>query len=654
MEKLTTEKVMNSEELQKEIIAYIAVKFSSSSTFVSNKRTLFKEWFKQYTNQEAHRDHIVKIYTLHRHLKWFISTFYDSWLAVEFSPRETWDDDFAYKLTKMAEYDTKAMRKNVKDFQHFWNLWFYGVALRQRTWRDIAKWVPTYEEVSPKYWYPDPTWNIIRWFSYHMFATTYTAHEMETINAERWKVFFNIDKARVWLDSEYELMKRSSEWERLVSSVSSSFEVIGALDCSIEYKWHKYLVTLSNNRSLMIRFEPVEPVDKIEKKHPSEVPHPVSVSNMFPLEDDPFGIWYAELVLSFQTAINRLTNMWLIKEQRNAWFDHILVDTTKIQNIDLLKEKNANWPTFIPANGMNGPLSNATSKVIDDQWVHGNTLAMSDRLDLLAQYQTGQTNENLWLPGQRDDTLGESQQQQINSNIMFGLDSEIISIGEVDFWQNIRYRGLKEYLSKYDEKILRIWSWLASLTLKLKRNELLSWLDPDISIVNKKLEMAKRQKKIAYMVAREPMLMQNPNTPMISKLLFARELDRLNDVPREKIYLNTPLTPDERRAIGYMEMINNDITPENLFIPGMDLFTYYIYISWCEENDIKRKIMSILEKEMINQWLNKPQVWPELWWPQNAVASSNASQMTSNFIRQMQPSKIASRADVSNLQPSNG
>ena len=58
------------------------------------------------------------------------------------------------------------------------------------------------------------------------------------------------------------------------------------------------------------------------------------------------------------------------------------------------------------------------------------------------------------------------------------------------------------------------------------------------------------------MLAREQALMMNPWVPEISKIMYMRELDKLAGLPREEIYRNNPVTPDERRAIIYYKMIN--------------------------------------------------------------------------------------------------
>lgn len=55
------------------------------------------------------------------------------------------------------------------------------------------------------------------------------------------------------------------------------------------------------------------------------------------------------------------------------------------------------------------------------------TINLANILDVEAQAQTGQTSANRGLPFGGETTLGQAKIQQVNSNIMFSLDSECIS-----------------------------------------------------------------------------------------------------------------------------------------------------------------------------------------------------------------------------------
>ena len=72
---------------------------------------------------------------------------------------------------------------------------------------------------------------------------------------------------------------------------------------------------------------------------------------------------YAELILDFQNAKNRLLNLALIQEEDEAGYGQFLADITKIPNLDLLAERNPNGPTFIPARGNATGITGAIDKI---------------------------------------------------------------------------------------------------------------------------------------------------------------------------------------------------------------------------------------------------------------------------------------------------
>jgi hypothetical protein len=76
----------------------------------------------------------------------------------------------------------------------------------------------------------------------------------------------------------------------------------------------------------------------------------------------------------------------------------------------------------------------------------------------------------------------------------------------------------------------------------------------------------------------------DPSVKQVSKNIFKRKMDELAGLTREMIFVNTPYTADEYRAVKYVNMINyigrTEKKPEgfNMFKPGMDNLTYWLYI----------------------------------------------------------------------------
>ena len=156
-------------------------------------------------------------------------------------------------------------------------------------------------------------------------------------------------------------------------------------------------------------------------------------------------------------------------------------------------------------------------------------------------------------------------------------------------------------------------------------------------------------------MAREPMIMQDPNIPQISKVFFQRELLRLQWFSREFIYIQYRLSDDEIDALDYVRWINeipdnadmDKELPKSMFYPWMDLFTYELYMHkakpWKARDIILNKIKELKKK----QWLDNMQV-EQMTEDYKALWNSVSSQMTSNVISQQNKQQTPSRAQVLN------
>ena len=114
-------------------------------------------------------------------------------------------------------------------------------------------------------------------------------------------------------------------------------------------------------------------------------------------------------------------------------------------------------------------------------------------------------------------------------------------------------------------------------------------------------------------------------------------------MPQNSINQIYSLLPEERDAKGMVEYyINDDKMPPWLFEePNADYLTYRIYIQKAEDNDTKEKILSVLEKYLI-------QNWQQQWLQQmNQQANSASNIMTSQLAQQNNPNNnIVSKQDV--------
>jgi hypothetical protein len=69
------------------------------------------------------------------------------------------------------------------------------------------------------------------------------------------------------------------------------------------------MFTLANDRSLLIGEKLLKPVRKEEKKNPRKIPFPVVTTNLSPIQDDPFGESFFDILEDKQVARQAFLNL---------------------------------------------------------------------------------------------------------------------------------------------------------------------------------------------------------------------------------------------------------------------------------------------------------------------------------------------------------
>lgn len=631
---ITAEQIMKSEKLQKEVTEQLVTWYTRDIDYVNEKRSFFRDVEKKLTDPRNYDSDTIRLFVLFRDIKSFMGAYNDASLSVTFEDNYNLDEDLAYMFEKAAEMDRITMRKDRKDSVNLRHALQFGTGIRVRVGMDKVKKIPIYEQIHPDTWVPDRHGNVIDDnFEFHIFERQSSQYTMDVQNQSAVNKYFNIDKLNEWCfmyNSDVYFDKK--EWRLL--QWDEYYEAIKTLACYITFRGRKYYAEFGNMGTLLIKWVPIPALTEEERKNPMLVKFPVSITNLFPLEYDPFGLSYSEIIISKQDAMNKLANLALLKEQRSAGFQNYLYDPKKIPNADLLATRSDKWPNFIPAKSRDGsPLSNFIAPVQEEK-MDGNTINLVDKIDQYDQLDTNMTNQSRGIDS-AGSTLGQSRQLQTNANLLFLLDYTHLSYGEIDFWKNIWYRSMLEYLPQGEEKLYRQTRGFGSPTIKLKRSDFEYVYDPEIRVVSSRLQRLKNQQEIAYLVAKQQTLAADPKTPEVSKKILARHIDKLNGLSRDLIYVINPMSADEIRAKNYCKLINAGERPRNFFKPGMDLQTYYIYVAYCDDNEIKQDIMLELENRILEEGSQVPTQEQMPSMPQRNVTASNASQMTSNFIQSM-------------------
>lgn len=186
----------------------------------------------------------------------------------------------------------------------------------------------------------------------------------------------------------------------------------------------------------------IEPVLREEKKDSSLIEFGVIVSYYSPLRGDPFGVSLCDLMEDKQKALKILSNLRLISAKFATFGQQFLYDGRAIKNIEDLKRPSTN-PKYISYNGQSGvPISSALYPVPREN-IMADSFNVSNEIITQIYSDTGMDARTLGVQGEKNITLGESQQIQANANVRLGLNIAINFWSEKKFW--------KQWLRAYNQ-----------------------------------------------------------------------------------------------------------------------------------------------------------------------------------------------------------
>ena len=128
-----------------------------------------------------------------------------------------------------------------------------------------------------------------------------------------------------------------------------------------------------------------------------------------------------------------------------------------------------------------------------------------------------------------------------------------------------------------------------------------------------------------------------------SKAFAERKLQMLNWMTKDEAMVLVPPSPEETNARLDVNLLNEDETPWPIENMNEDHMTYIVIYSRAIDTEAKRKAIEARTRAYIASW--QAQLWWEVSWVQTALASANASQLTSQLVWQ-QGEEAASIAEV--------
>ena len=542
-------------QLQKSIIKQVNDEYKMSFKFNEAKRATNLARLRLYNNQKRDDDAVgdplmfTVFNTIHAAL-------YDDRLMVNWEGRGgSGDEDVEENLNALAEFDYAVMDKSKTDYYWNWDAEFFGrgLLLMMDFDRSDDVMAPIPELLDAATFIRDPRATSVngdmkgkgsmRFGGWEVGATYY---EMKKLSG-----YFNLKSLRK--DKEVRSLLQEAQEARSLAQGTTPFEPdeeglgkyanyeFKLLNWMTSIKGKKYLVTLGNSRSVIVRLTELKYNDK----------WPIIDRPFYPMSNDWDGVSIPDLTEDKQRAKAILINLGVKSAIADAIPQYIF-NKDKIKNLNDLNVKSQK---YIGVNGdTNGaivPMNKAT--------VHQYVGLIMDMLDGAAQKATATPEIQQGIVSSKQRTLGELELVSSKVDTRYSMSAKIYGWSERSYWRQYYVLYKKHFKDEIDEKIIRIQGALAPEWRPLTRENIISTIDPDVRIESKVISEGKRQRDQQAFAGSAQLAIQNPEN---DRRYIEKKAMRLAGSSKEEIDAMFPPTIDEIQAGKENEILDAKKLPK--------------------------------------------------------------------------------------------
>lgn len=599
--------------------------YAEGLNYVRPKRIQYRERV-QKRNKQKKDPTKLNINMIANHIDTLVASSYTDGLTVQFAPRDGWiGQEKADNLNFMAEFDN-----NEEDYQQMYyqkeqDRYFFGVAIRYRCWWDDTRKLPLFAVINPLCWIPDPVPSQTgrfdgknhRFMGFEMTTTImdmksegiYSDEELNGIvknyfstenrlNRNAYAQAYNYNypttveglKHNFSVDLYYHFTSYAAEWEKIAK---------------------KYMVTTLAEAGPIVKVKELKPVLKEEKENPSLVHFPIVLNYWKPRRNDPFGESVCDKLDDYQTAKSILFNLNLIKAKKEALGWDFIRNSRLIKNKqDILKPTTYGRNIFVDTTES---LNNVGVEIPRSQ-IKGDSFNMIQAIDQEARLNTNIDMQQMGINAGWETTATEAQILQANNNVIGLLNNKINSVWDKHF-RFERWRTYQEFFSPKDVKNLTINSNFEFKSLAITQDDYPTSQIPFVVVGSIGEIDGKKQQERMFRDKSLSLLLQDPNTPEVSKLIAKRMWMRCNRKTPNEINVLCPLGPFEKKAYDYMGMVNLNIVPKAIMNNPPEAYqTFRIYLQKAENTSAKDVVLQALTVAMSKL---------PAWWMQAAPTANN-------------------------------
>lgn len=585
-----------------------------------------------------------------------IASFWVDWIKTKFISRDWWiGQEEAENQTNVFKFDTNEQSYQQLNYQIEQDSLFFGVGIANYTGWDINNKCPKFRAINPLSWIPDPSPSRSWTFS----AQNYRFHGFMmqcNIFDLRNKDWYNMEALNSWLKASYDTesqLTREKYADKYNLNIAGTIDTIGknfVMDIYNHYTivdWKKYLFVVDNTFKHIFKKEELKPILVEEKADSLNVPRPIELNYSDPERDNPFGKSLCDKLEDKQNAKSILLNLAVMKAKKETLWSTFLVNSRLIKNKDDLNKPTVETKyVYLDENIEESTnISNALYELPQSN-IKQDTFSIVNMLEKEAREDSSVDSLQQGLVPDKTMTKAEAQQIQANANMKLALKNGIKS-WYYKWFAFLRWRSYQENFTEWQKKFVALNQNFEWKGVTYTRDKLYTKWQPYILVgTTDDIEAINNDMK-AYMNWLLPMILQDPETPKISKLFAKRITYKLNGMSDNQINILCPLNPDERMAKDYVFMLNQWLLPKSILSnSNIDLFTVYLYLQKAEDSDNKNKILYVLEQLMLEKWMQTQQQWSE-WF--NQIANSSANIQMAQSAQQQNNSNVVSRENTSPL-----
>jgi hypothetical protein len=530
----------------KDLIDQIQSEYKTAWDFMKPKLDEWALRLKLYNNQKRDKKAVGDplMFTVHQTV---LASLYSDRLTQEFAPREEGDEDIADNLTALATFDYDDMEKDVVDYEWDWDASFFGRGLCLLMEFDRKSMCPVPQVIDMMTWLRDPHAKSVNGDKKGRGAMRFGGHEIRSTKRDMRSagIYFNIDKIDDDKEDINSVIDRNRQLRAEAQGLGDATRkaLVGEnkdyrlLEWFTWYKGKKVLVTLANNRSVVVRFTVLE-----------DGPWPIMDRTIYPMSKDWDGVSIPDLTEDKQRARSIMQNLG-IRSAEAGLHPMYLYNTTKIKN---KADLNFEFNKFV---GVDGDVSGAAVP-LQVPGVKQEVKWIMDILDAAAQRATATPEIQQGVQSDQKRTAYEMSLVSSKVDTRYSLSAKIFGWSEKRFWKQW-YRLYKSHFDeKIDKKMIRVAGAMGSQWRTLKHADIIAKTDPDVEVESQVISESKRLQKLQMFRAYVKDVMSVQGTDANMRFALKR-IGKLSGLMKDEIDRMLPPTVDELDAEDENERLSN-------------------------------------------------------------------------------------------------